>query len=108
MRIFLASSLLLVGCTGTLEDEGGGTEPPPSTDVQVTVRDGMAPQPNVRVVFQAADDTLVAEAVTGPDGTAIAEMPDGGSVTVIRHYISPPPPEEQRPDEIYTYVGVAA
>jgi hypothetical protein len=106
---FLAS--LLVACTGTLGEGGGDDEPPPpppATDVQIIVRDGTAPQANVRVLFQNTDDSILAEAVTGADGIAIAEMPDGGNLTVIRTYPPAVPPAESRSPEIYTYLGVKA
>jgi hypothetical protein len=65
-------------------------EPPPDpvTRVTVTVRDGGAPVPGVSIVFQApGDDHVLADVVTDATGTAVAEMPDGGSVTAIRSAI---------------------
>ncbi|MBA3456281.1 MAG: hypothetical protein H0T42_24485, partial [Deltaproteobacteria bacterium] len=42
---------LLAACTGTIGDGGDDQPPPPppATDVQLVVRDGSAPQANVRV-----------------------------------------------------------
>ena len=100
----------LAACTGTL-GEGGDDQPPPpppATDVQIIVRDGNAPQANVRVIFQNTDDSVLAEAVTGADGIAAAEMPTGGNLTVIRTYPPAVPPAVSRVPEIYTYVGVKA
>jgi len=101
---------LLTACTGTLGDSGDDQPPPPppATDVHIVVRDGNAPQANVRVLFQNTDDTILAEAVTGADGLAMAEMPNGGNLTVIRTYPIATPPAVQRNPEIYTYVGVKA
>ncbi|MBA3464718.1 MAG: hypothetical protein H0T46_32595 [Deltaproteobacteria bacterium] len=109
MRHFIVGLLLATSaCTGSIDDEeGGGTTEPPRTDVRVQVRDGYSPQASVRVIFQAADDTVIADTLTDAMGIAKAEMA-AGSVTVIRSFpiITPPPPEGQRAPEIYTYVGV--
>ena len=85
-----------------------GTTAPPSTSVDLTVRDGQTPQPGVSVIFQHADGTLAAEAMTDANGVATAELPDGGSITVLRSF---PPVDAQTPApplEVYTYVGVKA
>lgn len=101
---------LLAACTGTVGDSGDDQPPPPppATDVQIVVRDGNAPQANVRVIFQNSDDSILAEAVTGADGLAMAEMPSGGNLTVIRTYPVATPPAVTRNPEVYTYVGVKA
>ncbi len=101
---------LLSACTGTVGDSGDDQPPPPppATDVHIVVRDGNAPQANVRVVFQNSDDSILAEATTGADGLAMAEMPNGGNLTVIRTYPVATPPAVTRNPEIYTYVGVKA
>lgn len=101
---------LLSACTGTVGDSGDDQPPlpPPATDVHIVVRDGNAPQANVRVIFQNSDDSTLAEAVTGADGLAMAEMPNGGNLTVIRTYPMATPPAVQRNPEVYTYVGVKA
>lgn len=105
--IILGFITFVAACTGSIgEDAVDDTTPtPPTTNVQIIVQDGKAPQANVRVIFQAADDTVIAEAVTGADGSAIADMPAGGNLTVIRTF-PPITPTELRPAEVYTYVGV--
>lgn len=109
MRNFIVGLLLATSaCTGSIDgDDGGGTTEPPRSDVRVQVRDGYSPQASVRVIFQAADDTVIADTLTDAMGMAKAEM-SAGNVTVIRSFpiIAPPPPEGQRAPEIYTYVGV--
>ncbi len=97
--------LLAAACTGTI-DTGDPMNPPPATDVQVVVRDGQSPQPGVRVIFQDATGAAT-EAVTDATGAAAAELPDGGSVTVIRTYPLIPG-QDPVPAEVYTYVGVRA
>ncbi|MEJ7603070.1 MAG: hypothetical protein WKG01_34605 [Kofleriaceae bacterium] len=86
--------LTVVACTGELT--GGDDVPidPPVVDVTMTVRDQGVPAANIPVVFQAPDGTSIAELMTDGSGTAIAQMPDGGSVSVIREQV------------VYTYVGV--
>jgi hypothetical protein len=75
--------------------------------VQVLVTDGRAPRAGVRVVFETPFDTIAADMVTGADGLATADVPDGGSVSVIRTFtpVAGTPP---RPDEVTTYLGVKA
>ena len=103
---FLFGALTLVpACTGTI-DSGSDLLPPPPTDVQIVVRESALPQPNVEVIFQNADDTVVADVMTDADGRATAEMPDGGNLTVIRTFPAPAPPAAPLPAEAYTYVGV--
>jgi hypothetical protein len=100
--------LFLVACTGTI-DSGDGDDttpdPTPTNTVAVMVRDGYAPIANVSVIFQGADDSVIATAMTAADGKATAEMPAGGNVTVIREYPTTPP-ETPIATQIYTYVGV--
>jgi len=107
MRMTLLGVFSLAACSGVIDTgSGDDTTVPPPTDVQIVVRDGALPQPNVQAIFQTADNTVVAEVVTDLEGRAIAEMPDGGNLTIIRSYPLPPAPEEPRPPEVYTYVGV--
>jgi hypothetical protein len=106
-HVGLAGLLLASACTGTINGGGSDDDPgTPSTNVQVIVRDGTSPQANVRVLFQNADDSLLAEAVTDATGLAGAQMPVGGNVTVIRTFADVPPPDLPPPAEVYTYVGV--
>ncbi len=110
----LLACLLSTACTGVIntgDDPSGdpsGTPPPPSTSVELTVRDGQSPQPGVSVIFQHADGSLAAEVTTDASGVAATDLPDGGSITVIRSFpavdAQTPPP----PNEVYTYVGVKA
>jgi hypothetical protein len=99
--------LFMAACTGTIEED---TSKPPVTTVAVVVRDSTMPIANVNVIFQNADDSILADVQTGADGRAITEMPGGGNVTVIRTFPPPlnPPEEQQKPAEITTYVGVKA
>jgi hypothetical protein len=91
-------------CTGTIESGNGSTTDP--MDVQIVVRDGALPQAGVEVIFQNADDTVVADVMTDAEGRAGVEMPGGGNLTVIRNYPLPPEPAAPLPAEAYTYVGV--
>lgn len=110
MRITLGVAFgLLAACTGSIEtgmgdDDGPG---PGGNEVRVVIKDALSPQAGVRVIFQNADDSVIAEAVTDANGAASYEMTTG-NVSVIRTYaaISPPPPEGNRVPEVYTYVGV--
>ena len=69
--------------------------PPPNNRVAVTVADGATPQANVRVLFQAADGSVVT-AMTDATGVAFTDMPAGGNVTVIRTYPVAVPPAANR------------
>src|SRR5688572_2943492 len=104
-RTALSFLLFTAACTGTI----GGDDPPTeqvTNTVTVTVRDGYTPIADVQVIFQNADDSVVAEARTAADGRATAEMPLGGNVTVIRTYPAPLDPEvPKRPDDVYTIIG---
>ena len=105
MHLLLGALTLVPACTGTI-DSGSDLAPPVPTDVQIVVRESVLPQPNVEVIFQNADDTVVADVMTDADGRATAEMPDGGNLTVIRTFPAPTPPAAPLPAEAYTYVGV--
>lgn len=109
MRHLRVALLLASACTGSLSSGGGGsgddTAPPPTSMVMMTVADGATPQANVRVLFQAADGSVVT-VMTDATGTASADMPAGGNVTVIRTYPAAVPPAVQRYPEVMTYVGV--
>jgi len=109
MRMYLLFGALGLGsaCTGMI-DSGSPLLPPPPTDVQIVVRESALPQPNVEVIFQNSDNTVVADVMTDADGRATAEMPDGGNLTVIRTFPAPTPPATPLPAEAYTYVGVKA
>ncbi|HEX4453510.1 MAG TPA: hypothetical protein VH143_21715 [Kofleriaceae bacterium] len=107
MRICIALALLASACMGTLttgDDDGSdgsdGSAAPAAQPVQITVRDGAAPQAGVDVLFQASNGSVVAESATNAMGIATAMM-TAGNVTVARQYAS-------GSAEIYTYVGVAA
>ncbi|HUJ57970.1 MAG TPA: hypothetical protein VLX92_05745 [Kofleriaceae bacterium] len=114
MRGFIGLLVLATACTGSIgpgggggDDDGSGSGPPP-TNVGVTVRDGYAPQANIKVIFQNADDSVISEVTTDASGTATAPMPNGGNLTVIRTYPPPTPPAQAMPTEVFTYVGVKA
>jgi len=86
MRHALAILFVLPACLPPLEVADPPSEPLPSppADVMVVVRDAGVPVAGVTVLFQAADDRVIAEAVTDAVGHAIAALPTGGNVTVIR------------------------
>jgi len=107
MRHFIIGLGLLSACTGSIGDMTGDDDlPPPATDVQIRIQDGNTPIVGASVIFQAADQSVIAELLTDATGTALAEMPEGGNLTVIRTYPLATPPDEQQPIEVYTYVGV--
>jgi hypothetical protein len=100
--LFIAASL--TACSGSIDM--GGDDVPVVTDVQMTVRDGNVPVAGARVVFQDASEAVIADVVTDGAGLALAEMPDGGTVTVFRTYPPAVPIEDTRPTTLFTYVGV--
>ena len=113
MRIYIGVALLTAACTGSISSSGGGGDddgttppPPPANTVQITVRDGTAPQPGIDVLFQNTDGSVVTETTTNAMGQASAMMA-AGSVTVARTF-PVPTTGTQRDPEIYTYVGVVA
>jgi hypothetical protein len=60
---------------------------PPPTRVRVVMYSGAFPVADVPVVFQRADDTIVADVKTGTDGVAEVELPEGGTtVSVLPTY----------------------
>src|SRR5438477_610598 len=82
--------------------------PPVSGPVTLTVISNGVPQQNVRVLFENADNSLVASTTTDANGTASATMTAGGSVTAIDPYTTtqPLPLGVPPPAELRTYVGV--
>lgn len=110
MRIgFLAVGIGILGsaCLGSIDSGGGGpVDPPKGSGVQVVVTDGRAPHAGARVIFQNADDSVAADVITDAGGVATADLPAGGSVSVIRTFLAADPATPQPPDEITTYVGV--
>lgn len=84
-------------------------DPPaePTTEVTIRVSDRGSPVASLPVVFQAADDSVIKETTTGSDGSAVADMPNGGTVTVIRLRPDDQNGNPQAP-EVFTYVGVKA
>ena len=110
MKTAIFLSLLTTACVGTITDVGPSQEPEPEPSgsiVTMKVRDGAVPQVDVKVLFQAPDDSLIAEVVTDEAGNATADMPKGGLVTVIRTY-APDAAGVDPLDHLYTYVGVKA
>jgi hypothetical protein len=94
--------------TGGDDDDTNPPPPPPVTDVKIVVRDATTPQAGVRVIFANADDSIVSDTMTGADGSADAELPNGGNLTVIRTYPPDPMGGPLVPSEVYSYVGVKA
>ncbi len=76
--------------------------------MQIVVKDGFSPQAGVRVLFQPSDTNAIEEVATDATGLAKAEMPTGGTLTVIRTYPTAIPPEVQRLPTVYSYLGVEA
>jgi hypothetical protein len=115
MRIYLGVAFVAAACTGSISsgtagggDDDGTTTPPPSTNtVEITVRDGNAPQAGVDVLFQNSDGSVVLETTTDATGAASATM-TAGNVTVARTFAPTSAGGTTRDPEIYTYVGVAA
>lgn len=111
-RFAILPLLFASGCLGAVPGgESEPTDPPdpppePVTDVRITVRDGSNVQAGVKVVFQDANDNVIADIVTDAAGAATAKLPEGGTVNVIRTY-GPNAKGEPGPiDHVYTYVGV--
>ncbi len=109
MRHILVGLILAASaCTGSIDGGASGDDmPPPTNDVQITVRDGYTPQAGVRVIFQDVSDAVLADTLTDAMGFAKFEMATG-NVTVIRTYPPATPPAERKLPEVYTYVGVKA
>src|SRR4051812_46349173 len=57
--------------------------PPPPTRVRVVMYSGAFPVAGVPVLFQRADDTVVADVKTGADGIAEVELPEGGTTMSV-------------------------
>lgn len=108
-------AILVTTSSACVGDIIGGSDPndpndpndpgEPTTEVKVTVRDRTSPLAAMPVIFQRADDSVIAETTTGTDGSAIADMPDGGTVTIIRLRPDDQNGNPQSP-ELFTYVGV--
>ncbi len=113
-RFAILPLLFACACVGSIT--GGDSDPPtqdppqnpppPVTDVKLTVHDGATPVAGVKVLFQAADDSLIADATTDATGTATAKMPAGGNVTAIRSFVPGINGEPAPIDQVTTYVGV--
>ena len=103
--VFFSLCVSASACTGMIDM---GDEPPdlPPTDVQVVVRDGQTPQAGVLVIFRDAAG-VATEVRTDATGAAAAELPDGGSLTIVRPYPTEPG-QEPIPTRVVTYVGVRA
>jgi hypothetical protein len=85
--------------------------PPPDSNVDasdfgpvtLTVLQDDTPQVGITVVFQNADNTLVAETTTGTDGKATAMMRTGGFVTAFNPFVTPQGVQET---DLRTFAGV--
>jgi hypothetical protein len=110
-RLAILVSLFASACVG-LEgvgdnpptDDPPDDPPPPPTEVRIAVHDQNGPVTGLPVVFMNTDDSLVADVTTDAQGAAVAQLPMGGSVTVIR----PDPSTTDVAGAVYTYVGVKA
>jgi len=85
--------------------------PPPDADVDastfgpvsLTILEGTTPRVGIRVIFQNADSTVVADTTTGTDGKASAMMMPGGYVTAIDPL---PIPQGIATSDLRTFAGV--
>ncbi|HUS33303.1 MAG TPA: hypothetical protein VMZ53_32595 [Kofleriaceae bacterium] len=113
-RFAVLVSLLASACIGEI---GGVGENPPMndppdepmpapTEVRIAVHDPSGPVSGVAVVFMNADDSVAADIVTDAQGIAVAQLPMGGSVSVIRELGASP--TNASAGSVYTYVGVKA
>ena len=88
--------------------------PPPDADVDastfgpvsLTILQGVDPRVGIRVVFQNADSSVVADTTTGTDGKASAMMMPGGSVTAIDPFPGQSPGGIATVTDIRTIAGV--
>jgi len=71
---------------GGVAGDGADIDAPPTGPVTVTVRDVLGPRAGVRIVFQAADSSLVADSTTDAAGKASAMVPPGGFVTAVEAF----------------------
>jgi len=101
-RLAIAFALVAGACTGNITTGGDDDDVPPPVDVTITVRDQGVPAPNITILFQAPDGTLLADLKTDAAGAAKADMPEGGSVSVIRSVLV----EAVERQTVYTYAGV--
>ncbi|HPH65592.1 MAG TPA: hypothetical protein PLF40_07605 [Kofleriaceae bacterium] len=108
--LLLGLSLLVPACGSIVKQDPDAAptdacqtciDAPTTGVVKVTVVNRGAIVPNADVVFQNADDTVVAVAKSGPDGTAQATMRTGGSVTVVMPLIAPATSQT-----VYTFLAV--
>jgi hypothetical protein len=101
MRVCSLLGVFVMACGGGDDNppDGAAIDAAPTGPVRVTVRDTLGPKANVRVVFQAADSGLVADATTDAMGQASAMVLDGGFVTVIQ-------PFGAAPRDVRTIAGV--
>src|SRR5689334_22891633 len=95
-RFAILVSLFASACIGEIDGVGENPTndppdepPPPPTEVRIAVHDPSGPVAGLAVLFQTNDDTVVADVKTDAQGVAVAELPVGGSVTVIRDESSP-------------------
>jgi hypothetical protein len=95
--------IVVLGCSaGDMESLVSVEDPAPTLPpVSISIFEGTAPRAGVRVVFQAADSTVVLETTTGTDGKASAIMEPGGYVTAIDPY-----PRASSTGDVRTIAGV--
>jgi hypothetical protein len=110
-RFAILVSLFASACIGEIGGVGENPTndppdepPPPPTEVRIAVHDPSGPVAGLAVLFQTNDDTVVADVKTDAQGVAVAELPMGGSVTVIRDESSTTSTDPA--GSVYTYVGV--
>lgn len=97
MRLLLGLGFVAAfGCGGSDNKMQSMVDAPPMVDadidaspygpVSISIFEGLVPRVGVRVVFQAADSSVVLDTSTGTDGKASAMMLPGGYVTAIDPY----------------------
>ena len=99
MRLLVGLAVVFaLGCG----DENNVNKPDAGT-VSIEIMEGTTPRAGVRVIFQNADSSVVADTATGTDGTASVTMDSGGYVTAIDPFGTGPQAETT---DIRTIAGV--
>jgi len=100
-RILLICALAACGDSSSGDDTPPDAPVNPGTGVTIEVTVRGAPAPDVQVVFQAADSTVISVDRTDAAGTVGADLEAGGFVTVIQ-----PRPEATARDVLSTFSAV--
>ena len=110
MRLLVGLSVAFAfGCgdegkVNKLPDAPLPPDAPASGTVSIEILEGITPRVGVRVLFQNADSSVVADTTTGTDGKASATMEAGGYVTAIDPFVGLP--QGVQTTELRTIAGV--